>query len=129
MQPAAHIERLRQQLDTWLRLAEAIERSQRALLQGDLAEIERSTKNQAECCHPCRETQLARSEAITESESELFTRIEQARQRVRHQNRVHAELLRRANRSLRILRHLLTGGAAYGPPQTPDQPLLPGERG
>lgn len=128
MPPAAHIEQLHRQLDAWRRLAEAIERSQDALLRGNLAEFARSTETQVACCQQCQQSWAAEEQSMAASDTELLARVEQARHRVRHLNRVHADLLRRANRSLRILRHLLTGGAAYGPPQTPDQSLLSRER-
>lgn len=128
------LETLKQQLEVWSRLAAAIETAQRALLSGDAAEFERSTELQADCCRDYRKLGCAASTLATlatpaSDSCGLVAEIEQARNRVRHLNRVHAALLRRATRSLRILHHLLSGSEApYAPPATLRQPPLSVER-
>jgi hypothetical protein len=111
------IESLERQRYLWLQLARALERAQGALLRGEVAVFEECTKEQGECCHqliPRRE--LERAWGQGQPNSVILEEIESAQQRVRHLNRVHAALLRRASRSLEILRNLMRQtGTIYAP--------------
>src|SRR5262249_6664888 len=87
---------------------------------GDLREFERATQEQAECCRRYRMLE-SRSNGASENEPQEFAdlrgQIEFVRHKVCHLNRVHAELLRRASRSLVILRNLLSSQeTVYAPP-------------
>jgi hypothetical protein len=135
MEPTtSHLEALRQQLEVWSRLAAALEHAQGALLSGDAAEFERWTELQADCCRDYRRVFREASEPATggtsaDDRAALLAEIGQARRRVRHLNRVHAALLLRASRSLRILRNLLSGsGTPYAPPASLHQVPLLAER-
>jgi hypothetical protein len=102
------IESLEQQRSLWLQLASALERAQGALLRGEVAVFEECTREQGECCHqliPRRELEWDRAQG--QPTAAILEEIGHAQQRVRHLNRVHAALLRRASRSLEILRNLM----------------------
>jgi len=110
------LESLDRQRCLWLQLASALERAQGALLRGEVAVFEECTKEQGECCHrliPWHELEQARGQG--QPTAAILDEIERAQQRVRHLNRVHA-LLRRASRSLEILRNLMRQtGTIYAP--------------
>lgn len=127
MNPASDLTPLAQQLQLWLRLAAAIEQSQSFLLRGDLTEFERATEAQAECCRQYRALQSQDVPQDSEPDPALRVRIELARAKVRHLNRTHAELLRRASRSVRILRNLMSSvqGVYNAPPALHQLPALP----
>jgi hypothetical protein len=131
--PLCRIDPLEQQLELWLRLAGALEQAQRALLSGDVTGFERFTEIQAECCRQYRG--LGSGEAgifVREPgmKPTLLAEIQQAQRRVRHLNQVHAALLQRASRSLRILRNLITSPAVpYQPATLPDGKYLPAPKG
>ena len=108
-EPILSIEALERQRGVWLQLAAALERAQDALLRGDVAAFEDCTREQGECCQELverNELEQARGHAPATSTS-LFEDIACAQRRVRHLNCVHAALLRRATRSLAILRNLM----------------------
>ena len=111
------IEALERQCCLWLQLASALERAQGALLRGEVAVFVQCTKEQSECCEqliPRRE--LVRVRAQGQPAAAIMEEIESAQRRVRHLNRVHAALLRRASRSLEILRNLMRQtGTIYAP--------------
>jgi hypothetical protein len=111
------MESLERQRCLWLQLASALERAQGALLSGEVAVFEECTKEQGECCHrliPRHELEQARGQG--QPTAAILDEIERAQQRVRHLNRVHAALLRRASRSLEILRNLMRQtGTIYAP--------------
>lgn len=126
------VEFLEQQRKLWLQLESALERAQSSLLQGDVAGFEQCTQDQRQCCD-----QLQRFPPLSEPSAagppgsdglSLLPDIERAQRRVRHLNRVHAALLRRASRSLQILRNRIAqSDVAYAPPASWQQhtPLLP----
>jgi hypothetical protein len=102
------IEALERQCCLWLQLASALERAQGALLRGEVAVFEECTKEQSECCEqliPRRELERVRGQG--QATATIMEEIESTQRRVRHLNRVHAALLRRASRSLEILRNLM----------------------
>ena len=111
------IESLERQRCLWLQLASALERAQGALLRGELAVFEECTREQSECCGqliPRRELERVRGQA--QPTAAIMEEIESAQRRVRHLNRLHAALLRRASRSLEILRNLMRQtGTVYAP--------------
>ena len=111
------LESLERQRCLWLQLASALERAQGALLRGEVPVFEECTKEQGECCHrliPWHELEQARGQG--QPTAAILDEIERAQQRVRHLNRVHAALLRRASRSLEILRNLMRQtGTIYAP--------------
>lgn len=111
------IESLERQRCLWLQLASALERAQAALLRGEVAVLEECTKEQGECCRqliPRRE--LERACGQIQPTASILEEIERTQERVRHLNRVHAALLRRASRSLEILRNLMRPtGTIYAP--------------
>jgi hypothetical protein len=98
----------------------ALERSQAALLTGDVAALELHTAEQSRCCerlsglpgrgllHHCQNREPEESDSDITA---LAVEIEQVRMRVRSLNRVHAALLRRASRSLQILQNLTAASA------------------
>lgn len=132
--PANQFEMLEQERALWLGLADAIERAQSALLRGDLVAFEQSTTEQARCCQQYHlQGAQPRSKAVPDGTSDgcdtLLRSLDEARRKVRHLNLVQAALLRRAHRSLRIVRHLLGGSEdPYSPPASLHQaPALCGE--
>jgi hypothetical protein len=130
------VELLEQQRSLWLQLAVSIEQAQIALLGGDVALLERSTEEQARFCSQlvalCPPV-LERTNGWPQTSPPAFSpttgaaplrrpgkdrardldplveEIRCVRKRVRHLARVHAALLRRASRSVCILRNLLEG--------------------
>ncbi len=117
-EPILSIEALEQQRSLWLQLATALERAQNALLRGDVAAFEDCTREQGECCHELVErNQLDHGHGHAAlATAPLFEDIDRAQKRVRHLNCVHAALLRRATRSLAILRNLMRQrGTIYTP--------------
>ena len=125
------IDSLQQQYQVWLELAEAIQRAQVALLHGEINAFERSTQEQQLCCDRLlawhQPDGASASRDVSGEDAALRLEIERVQREVRHLNRVHAALLRRASRSLQILRNLLMRSeAAYQPPaaQLPDSRSL-----
>jgi hypothetical protein len=116
---------LEQQRGLWLRLAESLEQAQEALLHGKVANFERCTEEQKQCCDRLRVLAAAAHPVTVSGRNEaLIQEIRQVQSRVRHLNRVHAALLRRAARSLVILRNLLAGPQhAYAPAAAVRMPL------
>ncbi len=131
---AFSVELLDQQRSLWLQLECALERAQGALLQGDVAVFEQCTQEQRQCCG-----QLARFRSQAEprhagplysASTSLLHDIERTQRRVRQLNRVHAALLRRASRSLQILRNRITRpDVAYAPSASWQQSTLLTPRG
>jgi len=114
------IEALERQRGLWLQLAAALERAQGALLHGEVAAFEEYTREQGECCQELvawSELDQSRGEGHAPiAAASLFDDIARAQKRVRHLNCVHAALLRRASRSLAILRNLMRQrGTIYAP--------------
>ena len=100
---------LEQQRGLWLRLAEFLEQAQDALLQGKVELFELCTEEQQQCCDQLRALGPVKVSSSSDASAALTAEIKQVQLRVRHLNRVHAALLRRASRSLLILRNLLNG--------------------
>lgn len=125
---------LEQQYQVWLELADAIQGAQTALLKGEIVAFERRTEEQRRCCEQllaCRQPdEVAGSQELSGDDTALRLEIEKVQREVRHLNRVHAALLRRASRSLQILRNLLMRSeGAYKPAaQLPDMRSLAPER-
>ena len=111
------IESLERQRILWLQLANALERAQSALLRGEVAAFEECTREQRECCEQLiARRELERARCQDKSTAATLEEIESAQRRVRHLNRIHAALLRRAIRSLTILRNLMRQtGTIYAP--------------
>lgn len=125
-------ELLEQRLKLWLRLAESLDQAQRALLQGDVGLFEQSTQDEKICCDQLVGLeQFQRSEETPGGDAiSLVQEIKRTQLRVRHLNRVHAALLRRASRSLRILRNLIAApGVPYRASAAPDGNYLPVSKG
>lgn len=116
-EPTLSIESLERQRGIWLELAGSLERAQVALLCGDVAGFEECTREQNECCEQLvPQAELDRFRGDGQIPISLFHEIDRARRRVRHLNCVHAALLRRAIRSLAILRNLMSQrGTLYAP--------------
>src|ERR1700751_2230822 len=126
------IESLEQQRCLWLQLARALERAQVALLRGDVAAFEERTREQNECCEQLvPRAELDRVRGDGQTPVSLLHDIDSAKRRVRHLNCVHGALLRRAIRSLAILRNLMRQrGTIYTPSASWQQhasTLFPGE--
>jgi hypothetical protein len=123
---------LEEQCRLWSELASALEQAQVALLAGDLASFEQHTVEQSE---HCRALQSLSSKVVSKCEPEgdgraasLADEVEKLRSRVRHLNRVHAALLRRATRSALILQNLMVmGETLYSVPALSSTP--PGNSG
>ena len=115
-------ELLEQRLKLWLRLAESLDHARDALLRGDVAFFEQSTQEEKCCCDQLVGFgQFQRlGEAPAGAAMVLLEEIKRTQLRVRHLNRVHAALLRRASRALRILRNLMAA---------PDANYLPVSKG
>jgi hypothetical protein len=131
MAPQTSIDSLLQQYQLWLELAEALQRAQAALLHGEIAAFERSTREQQLCCDRLlawrQPDEASGSREASGEDVGLRLEIERVQREVRHLNRVHAALLRRASRSLQILCNLLMRSEpAYKPPpaQLPDSRSL-----
>ncbi len=123
---------LEQRLKLWLRLAESLDQARAALLQGDVVLFEQSTQAESSCCDQLVGLgQLHRLEQEPAAEARvLLEEIRRTQLRVRHLNRVHAALLRRASRSLRILRNLVAApGVPYRASAAPDGNYLPASKG
>ncbi len=120
---------LDQQLSLWSRLALALEHAQAALLSGDIACFEQHTEEQRLCCARLVAnggvTAARNLGAIAESERAILVKIERTQRAVQRLARIHAALLRRAGRSLTILRNLLARNrVAYTPfPSSHDSPF------
>ncbi len=118
---ATSIDFLQQQYQVWVELADAIRGAQAALLKGEIVAFEQSTQEQQQCCNrllACRQPdQPAGRPELSGEDPALRREIERVQREIRHLNRVHAALLRRASRSLHILRNMLMrSDASYGPP-------------
>jgi hypothetical protein len=114
---------LEQRLKLWLRLAESLDQARAALLQGDVVLFEQSTQAESSCCDQLVGLgRLHRLEQGPAAEARvLLEEIRRTQLRVRHLNRVHAALLRRASRSLQILRNLIAApGVPYRASAAPD---------
>jgi flagellar biosynthesis/type III secretory pathway chaperone len=110
--PLISAKSLEEQYELWLRLADALERAQHSLLTGELKSFEHCTEEQRACCEKLRQLasdSIPAQEQTDPSVAAWNERIDQIRRKVRHLNRVHAALLRRASRSLQILRNLMAG--------------------
>ena len=119
---------LEQQRGLWLRLAESLEQAQDALLQGKVAIFERCTEEQQKCCEQLRALGTANAAAVADRNGALLQEIRKVQARVRHVNRIHAALLRRASRSLVILRNLMAGPHdGYAPMVAERTPYRPGK--
>jgi hypothetical protein len=128
------VELLDQQRSLWLQLESALERAQGALLQGDVAVFGQCTQDQRQCCdqlvrfHPRAEARDAGPPG--DAGTSLLHEIECVQRRVQHLNRVHAALLQRASRSLRILRNRIArSDISYEPPPSLQHSTLLTPRG
>lgn len=106
----------------WLDLADALEQSHGALLRGDVARFEEQINRQQRCCAELR--CLDGTVENPDRGRSLLEDIEGIQKRVRHLNRVHAALLRRACRSLVIARNLLAASHASYTPMALPQTLI-----
>ena len=131
-EPSHDCASVEQQIVLLRELACAFENAQQAIVAQDLEGFERQTgRQQALCRQLCalqeKQGQLGEANASSCGSSEsaasqrwadLLQELALVQERVRHLNGVHAALLRRAQRSLRILANIFaTSSGIYGPLQ------------
>jgi hypothetical protein len=140
-------ERVERRLALMRELAGTLEQAQAALLASDLQRIEEHTARQRELCDALRLLEAPATSPgkdvlheptgpdlpkaslppeLHERWSALSQELAQVQSRVGHLNRVHAALLRRAQRALAIVSRLLASSAVT---YTLPQPATPAELG
>ena len=124
-QPVCHS--LQLQLSLLDALAQSLNESQAALLAADLAGFEAHTRQQWQLCQALQREKIGPAPVSRDAETrsgqsshsvhsaqrlDLESQVRIMENRVRQLNRVHACLLRRAQKSLAVFRHILASQSA-----------------